>query len=418
MKQHHWILITFIIIAVSGAIIYKEFRFYRTPVNVLTDNFDLITKTSTPQNNNKIPDLLKNDPQNHNETNLKQFEITPGIKHSIPLNKIVSGGPPKDGIPSIDKPKYVTVAEANLFLNDEGFGLAVEINDRWRFYPYQILVWHEIVNDTFENQPLLVTYCPLCFTGKVFERELDGQAVEFGISGKLYNSNFLMYDRKTDSLYSQALGEAVVGEKTNTKLVHYPSLVMTWNDFKKNHSEAEVLSLKTGIIRDYTRDPYSNYYSNDSTLLFPLSKIDNRLPNKTLIYGIRIGNIRKAYTESDIKKVEIINDVVGNEPIIVFWDDEQNTVRAYKSYFTKETKQNSFEFEIDNSLLFDKTRNTTVSFNGKVINSETGKTNAELVEEAEELECYNCYLEPIILENSFWFSWVATFPETELYENK
>ena len=133
------------------------------------------------------------------------------IKHIVPLDQIVSGGPPPDGIPSIDNPKFVSVADATKFLQDSDLVLGVSLNGETRAYPLLILVWHEIVNDKVGGIPMTVTYCPLCFTAQVFNRTIDRKAVEFGTSGKLYNNNLVMYDRLSGSLWSQALGEGIVG---------------------------------------------------------------------------------------------------------------------------------------------------------------------------------------------------------------
>lgn len=141
--------------------------------------------------------------------------ITDGKKHLISLDKIKGGGPPKDGIPSIDSPKFTTI-ENSQFISDSDIVIGLVINGDVRAYPLFILVWHEIVNDTVGEIPVAVTYCPLCYTNQVFERIIDGKIVEFGTSGKLYNSNLLMYDRLTDSYWSQSLGMAVTGEFTGT----------------------------------------------------------------------------------------------------------------------------------------------------------------------------------------------------------
>ncbi|HEX9319044.1 MAG TPA: DUF3179 domain-containing (seleno)protein, partial [Nitrososphaeraceae archaeon] len=140
------------------------------------------------------------------------------IKHIVPLDKIVSGGPPPDGIPSIDNPKFVPAAEADKFLQNSDQVVGVNINGDIRAYPLQILVWHEIVNDNVGSTPVAITYCPLCFTNQVFKRTVNGQSVEFGTSGKLYNSNLVMYDRTSKSLWSQALGQGIVGKYAGIRL--------------------------------------------------------------------------------------------------------------------------------------------------------------------------------------------------------
>lgn len=195
----------------------------------------------------------------------KTIMITDGVKHSVPLNEIIGGGPAKDGIPPIDNPIFVGISDASSFLAATEPGIAFVHKGVARFYPFQILVWHEIVNDTVGGERVLVTYCPLCLTGIVFDPVVKGERVEFGTSGKLWNSNLVMYDRKTDSLWSQVLGESIVGETTGTRLKILPSDIMRYGDFKKLYQDGEVLSRKTGATRPYGTDPYGNYYTTPGT---------------------------------------------------------------------------------------------------------------------------------------------------------
>ena len=204
--------------------------------------------------------------------------ITNGQKHIIPLEKIRSGGPPKDGIPSIDTPEF-TEASQEYHVSDSDTVLGLEINGDVRAYPLSILVWHEIVNDNVGGVPVAVTYCPLCFTNQVFERVIDGQEVEFGTSGKLYNSNLVMYDRLTNSYWSQALGKAIVGELAGYELSTIPFDVIKWGDWKSLHPDSVVLTTNTGHIRAYGVDPYGNYYT-ETRILFPVENTDNRMHPK------------------------------------------------------------------------------------------------------------------------------------------
>jgi len=167
--------------------------------------------------NKPIEDIQEDGQDDEMEIVTKEIMVTNDVKHSVDLDEILGGGPPKDGIPSIDDPKFISIAKAD-FINDEEPGIAVSISGIDRFYPFQILVWHEIVNDTFDGQRVLVTYCPLCLSGIVFDPLVSGERVEFGTSGKLWQSNLVMYDRKTDSYWSQVLGDAIVGEMTGTSL--------------------------------------------------------------------------------------------------------------------------------------------------------------------------------------------------------
>ena len=278
-----------------------------------------------------------------------------GTLHSIPLDEILSGGPGKDGIPSIDEPVFES-ARASRFLDDADPGIGLFVGGEARFYPYRILVWHEIVNDTIQGKPVLVTYCPLCATGIVFDRTVDGRAEEFGVSGRLWQSNLLMYNRASsaadESLWSQVLGEAVVGAHTGKTLAVIPSDIMRWGEWKRVYPETLVLTTKTGASRDYARDPYGDYYSSES-ILFGSQFRDERLHPKALVHGIRVGETYKAYPITALPEGTFIDTVDG--------------------------------------------RTVTVSNVGGVI---------RFALEGESLSSIP----------SFWFSWLAVHPETELYE--
>ena len=204
--------------------------------------------------------------------NRRPFEVSADL---TPV--IVEGGPTQDGIPSIDDPQFESMRAADTHLSDEGLGLDVELNGQHRFYPFQILTWHEVVNESFDGTDLLVTFSPLTYTATVYERD-DA----FGVSGKLFNNNLLMYDRTTNTLWSQLTGEAIQGSLEGTQLERYPSQVMSWAAWKRTYPYGSVLSRETGYERDYTNDPYFEYYTSDE-IWFPLANLDDRLPPKTLV---------------------------------------------------------------------------------------------------------------------------------------
>jgi len=249
----------------------------------------------------------------------RKVSVTDGIKHSIPLDEILSGGPPKDGIPSIDNPKFLSVKEGDDFLEESDPGIGVFINGEARFYPYRILVWHEIVNDKIGDQPLLVTYCPLCATGIIFDRKVNGQEQEFGVSGKLWQSNLLMYNRAgsetNESLWSQVLGEAVLGVNTGERLKILPSDIIRYSDWKKVYPNTKVLSTDTDATRSYGQDPYGDYYTSES-VSFGATFNDNRLHPKALVFGIEINGKYKAYHEDALKIGENKDSFAGREIII------------------------------------------------------------------------------------------------------
>lgn len=291
----------------------------------------------------------------------KEILVTDGVRHSVPLGEIQGGGPAKDGIPSIDEPKFVSVRLAGEFLDDKEPGIAVSLNDIDRFYPFQILVWHEIVNDTFKNQRVLVTYCPLCLSGIVFDPVVSDERVEFGTSGKLWQSNLVMYDRKTDSLWSQILGEAIVGEMTGMKLSVLPSDQILYGDWRKLHPQGEVLSRDTGATRFYGSDPYGDYYADNSQILFGARGNDDRLANKDFVLGVVVGEQAKAYYPPAVKAKGEITDEFAGKTIVARYEEDIDAVR-----------------------LFEKKSDGT--------------------------------LERINPFPNFWFSWVAAHPDTELYK--
>jgi hypothetical protein len=305
--------------------------------------------SGTPEENPETPPEIPSD----NEINT----LPDGTKFIIDPSKIVSGGPPKDGIPSIDNPVYIDVKEADSIIQDNELVLAIQYKGVKRVYPLQILVWHEIVNDVIAGDPILITYCPLCGSGIAYERVIEGEAVEFGTSGKLFNSNLVMYDRKTDSYWTQIDGLAVVGELTGMKLKPISIDTVVWRDWKDAHPDSEVLSRATGFTRPYGEDPYGNYYE-DSFLFFPVENEDNRIHAKTVVFGIELNGIFKAYQEDDLKELGAIEDEVGGISIRIE-RDEAGIV--------------------------------------KITNLETG--------------------DEIVKERDFWFAWYAFHPDTLLYEN-
>lgn len=188
-------------------------------------------------------------------------------RHTIDYTEIMSGGPPKDGIPSIDDPRFVTVPQVDN-LEDVEPVMGLEINGDARAYPLRILMWHEIVNDTVGGTPVAVTYCPLCNAALVFDRRIDGSADTFGTTGKLRNSDLVMYDRRTESWWQQFTGEAIAGEKTGTKLALVPSRLESWKNFRMRHPDGKVLVPNNDRMRNYGANPYQGYDTLNRPFLF------------------------------------------------------------------------------------------------------------------------------------------------------
>lgn len=320
-------------------------------------------------------------------------------KHIVPVDQIVSGGPPPDGIPSIDDPKFISVQEAGKFLDDSDFVLGLNINGDIRAYPLQILVWHEIVNDNVGGIPVAVTYCPLCFTNQVFNRSLDDgqEVVEFGTSGKLYNSNLVMYDRTSKSLWSQAMAEGIVGKYAGTKLERVPFDVAYWKEWKQLYPESKILSRNTGSNRPYGVDPYGDYYTN-SDVLFPVSNKDNRLGLKEIVIGFENKGQYKAYKLQEIENKKVINDQVNGKPIALF-SLHPFMVRVYDRIVEDGELTLEFEYDVDNNRIIDKQTGSEWNFEGMAINGQMkGKQLTRLP-----------------YDEGFWFEWIAFHPKTWLY---
>ncbi len=236
-------------------------------------------------------------------------------KHSVGLDDIMSGGPPKDGIPSIDDPAFVAVSQApDLAPTEPVIGLAIEGDAR--AYPLRVLTWHEIVNDVVGGVPVAVTYCPLCNSAIVFDRRVDGQATEFGTTGKLRNSDLVMYDRATESWWQQFLGEAIVGQRTGTLLKIIPARLESWERFAARYPQGKVLVPNNPGMRSYGMNPYTGYDSRTRPY-FPVGALPDDLP--ALARVIKIGD--EAWTLDSLRTKGRIE--AGE--LILTWEAGQNS---------------------------------------------------------------------------------------------
>ncbi|MDQ3838651.1 MAG: DUF3179 domain-containing protein [Thermoproteota archaeon] len=336
-----------------------------------------------------------------NTDNVNPVSLSQLVKEKnniVPLDQIVSGGPPPDGIPSIDDPKFISVKEGDGLLEDSELVLGLNINGDVRAYPLQILVWHEIVNDKVGGVLLAVTYCPLCFTNQVFNRTLEnGQILEFGTSGKLYNSNLVMYDRTTKSLWSQAMSQAIVGKLAGVKLERIPFDVAYWKEWKQLYPESKVLSRDTGSARPYGADPYGNYYTNGD-VLFPVSNKDDRLGLKEIVVGFENNGQYKAYKLQEIENKKVINDQISGKPIALL-SLHPFMARAYSPAVDGQVLE--FSFNAKDHYFIDTRTSSVWNFEGKAVGGQMkGKQ-----------------LTRIPFDEGFWFEWVAFHPKTELYKD-
>ena len=240
------------------------------------------------------------------------------VPADVPLEDIRPGGPPPDGIPPIDDPVFESVDDAGEWLEAQDPVMVVDIDGDARAYPLSILTFHEIVNDTVAGKPLLVTYCPLCNSGLVFDPVVDGEALDFGTSGRLWHSNLVMYDRATRSLWSQFTGEAIVGERLGTALDRLPMQMVAFNEYATRWPDGQVLSRDTGYDRPYGQNPYTGYDSADEPFLFD-GETEGPLGEMARVVTTGGEADPVAYPWEILERDRVVTDEVDGEPVVVLW---------------------------------------------------------------------------------------------------
>jgi hypothetical protein len=251
------------------------------------------------------------------------FSLQPA---SIPIDEILKGGPPRDGILALDHPPFLRPAEAPW--QDADLVLGVASRGEARAYPIAILDWHELVNDTLGGRAILISYCPLCGTGIVFDRRVEGAVRRFGVSGLLYRSDLLMYDRETESLWSQISTEAVTGPSLGRRLALLRSRIERFGEWKRSHPETTVLSRETGYRRDYARSPYAGY-ADSPRLAFPVP-FDRRYHPKMPTLGLRIeAGEARAYPALEVVRAGgVVEERFDGRPVRVAFDSEGQVFRV------------------------------------------------------------------------------------------
>ena len=247
-------------------------------------------------------------------------------------SRVVSGGPPKDGIPSIDDPSFVAADEVSSNLQPNSVVFGVERNGVVRAYPQYILVNHEIVNDVHGDQPVSVTYCPLTGTAMGFLRG----GTTFGVSGKLVNNNLVMYDRETDSRWPQILGTAISGTHRGKSLREFRVIWTTWSRWKRAHPDTEVLSEDTGYARSYGRDPYGSYtppggYYTGSRLLFEPLRVNDAYHLKKVVIGTRLNGGAAAFVKSSLRENRLLTGDLDGTVLIAAYDQALDTAYVYRN---------------------------------------------------------------------------------------
>jgi hypothetical protein len=332
--------------------------------------------------------------------------------HSVPYSEILSGGPPKDGIPAIDNPVFIPVSQVDTWLRPAEPVILVEAGGEAKAYPIQILMWHEIVNDTVGGVPLVVTFCPLCNTAIAFERLVGGEPTTFGTTGRLRFSNLIMYDRLTESWWQQATGEAIAGERTGDRLAFHPAAIISWQEFKDAFPDGLVLSRETGYARSYGRNPYAGYDDvNASPFLYRGPGTPGPLPPMARVLTVELGGEAVAYPYDLLAELGAVNDTVGGLPVAVFW--QAGTVSPLDADSTAGGRK--VGTAVAYSGLVEGQALTFSPEEDGFVDDQTGSTwNSVGLAVGGPLA--GARLTPIATAiNHFWFSWAAFRPDTRVY---
>jgi Protein of unknown function (DUF3179) len=326
----------------------------------------------------------------------------------IDTAELLSGGPPPDGIPAIDRPKFLAADHVD-FLDDEEPVLALEIGDDARAYPLQVMTWHEIVNDTVDGVPVAVTYCPLCNTAIAYDRRLGDRVLDFGTSGMLYNSALVMYDRQTESLWSHFTAEGIVGHLAGQELEVYPVAIVAWADWREAHPDGLVLSRDTGHDRDYGRNPYPGYDDIDSPAFLFEGEVDDRLAAKERVIGIERGGEAVAVRADELAEAGVVEVEIGGDTLVVWLDP--GTASALDSPVLAEGRDvgatGVFVPVVDGEdLTFERT-------DAGFVDDQTG-SRWNVLGDALEGPLAGRALEPVVHVDTFWFAWGAFQPDTRI----
>lgn len=340
-----------------------------------------------------------------------EWPRTDFTRHEIPWSEIRSGGPPKDGIPAVDHPIFVPIADEESLADTEPV-IGVVLNGEAKAYPLQVLIWHEIANDRIADTPVAVTFCPLCNSAVVFDRRLNGEVYDFGVSGNLRNSDLIMWDRQTESWWQQLTGEGIVGALAGGQLDFISAPIVAWEDFRAAHPNGLVLSRDTGYRRNYGSNPYAGYDRVDNPPFLYDGEDDDRLLPKERVAAVSLGDEQVAYPYAVLRERRVVNDTVAGSDIVVFHadgtlsalDDRQisnsQDVGA-TGVFQRETSAGVLTFGYDGQA-------------GRVFDEETGST-WNILGVATDGPLAGEQLERVVHHDHFWFAWAAFHADTRIY---
>jgi len=320
----------------------------------------------------------------------------------VPQNQIIAGGPGKDGIPALTQPAAVTALQGDAFLEPSALVLGVVVGGEARAYPHNVLWWHEIINDVVGGIPIVASYCPLTGSGIVFDPTLNGQVHNFGVSGLLFDNNLIMFDRTTESLWSQMRNQSICGGFSGREPVLLPVVQSTWAAWKALNPDTTVVNFDTGFTRRYDIYPYGNYDQvSDTSLLFPQSVRDGRRQLKELVLGIVHEGLARAYPYLDLGNRAAVNDDVNGRAVLVVYDAAGEMAIAFDRVLGEQTL--SFELVEESAFPF------------HVRDIETGSLWT-LHGEAVEGPLAGQRLSQVATFSAMWFAWASFHPGTEIFQ--
>lgn len=371
------------------------------------------TNTATAFGNSSEEGIMNGDNRSARLRTLTSGWRTDWTRRTIEYDEILSGGPPRDGIPSIDAPQFINFAAADDWLADNEPVVAVEIAGDARAYPLQILTWHEIVNDEVGGTPVIVTFCPLCNSAIVFDRRVSGATFEFGTSGLLRFSDLIMYDRTTESLWQQFTGEGIVGDMAGERLTFLPSAIISYANFKVAYPDGRILSRETGFERAYGRNPYIGYDAIGGNPFLFDGPVDGRLPAMARVVTLRFddANLDVAYPLTTLAAAGVINDVQAGVALALFHLPGTSSALdtaaiadgadvGATGVFVRNVNGQTLTFSRDGEAFVDAETGSRWNIVGTAIDGPLAGTQ----------------LTRIVHADHFWFSWAAFRPATLIYE--
>ncbi|CAN5835516.1 DUF3179 domain-containing protein [soil metagenome] len=329
--------------------------------------------------------------------------------------EIISGGPPPDGIPPIDNPRFIDVDAADEWIGDTEPVVYLEANGEIHAYPIQVLIWHEIVNDTVGDIPVAVTYCPLCNSAVSYRREVAGEVTTFGTSGRLFASALVMYDRATESLWTHFDGRAVVGVLTGEVLEPISSPLLAWSDFKEAFPEALVLDRDTtGFDRPYGVNPYDGYDNQDTNPFLFRGTVDDRAQAKQRVVGVTIDGEAVAWTLDSISggDARTTHGDVGDTPIVIFWKQGQSSALDASQIvngrdigsvgvFSPQLDGRTLTFQADGDGFIDDETSSLWDITGRAVSGDLAGAELDQIHHLD----------------TFWFAWSTYQPGSDLIED-